>query len=74
MKGNIDVLMISETKIDDSFLLGNFLIDVFSKTYRLDCDSLGGGILQYVKEDILSVLLVVEIKPIEGFLCRNKSA
>ena len=72
--GNIDVLMISETKIDDSFLLGNFLVDVFSKTHRLDCDSLGKGMLQYVKEDILSVLLVVEINPIEGFLCRNKSA
>ena len=25
-KGNLDVLMISETKIDDNFLLGNFLI------------------------------------------------
>ena len=27
IKGNIDQLLVSETKIDDSFLIGNFLID-----------------------------------------------
>ena len=59
--------MISETKIDDSFPLGNFLIGGFSKPYRLDGDSLGGGILLYVREDIPSTLLEVETKPIEGF-------
>ena len=31
VKGNIDVLMISETNIDDSFPLGNFLIGGFCK-------------------------------------------
>ena len=39
VKGNINVLMISERKIDDSFVLGNFLIGGFSKPYRLDRDS-----------------------------------
>ena len=34
VKGNIDVLMISETKTDDSFPLGDFLIGGFSKPYR----------------------------------------
>ena len=67
VKGNIDVLMISETKTDDSFPLGDFLIGGFSKTYRLDRDSLGGGILLYVREYIPSNLLEVETKPIEGF-------
>ena len=56
--------MISEKKIDSS-PLGNFLIGGFSKTHRLDHDLLGGGILLYVKEDIPSNLLKVEIKPIE---------
>ena len=41
--------MISETKIDNSFPLGNFLIGGFSKPYRLDPDSFGGGILLYVR-------------------------
>ena len=67
VKGNINVLMISETKIDDSFSLGNFLIDGFSKPYRLDHDSLGGGILLCVREDIPTNLLEVETKPIGGF-------
>ena len=59
--------MISETKIDDSFPLRNFLVGAFSKPYRLDRDSLGGGILLYVREDIPTNLTEVETKPIEGF-------
>ena len=31
-----DVLVVSETKIDDSFPIGNFLVDGFSTPYRLD--------------------------------------
>ena len=30
VRGNVDVLMVSETKIDDSFPIGNFLIHDFS--------------------------------------------
>ena len=52
VKGNIHVLMISETKTDDSFPLGNFLIGDFSKPYKLDRDLLDGGILLYVREYI----------------------
>ena len=59
--------MISETKIDDSIPLGNFLIDGFSKPYRLDCHSLGWDILLYVREDIPSNVLEVETKPIATF-------
>ena len=59
--------MISETKIDDSFPLGIFLIGGFSKPYRLDRDSLGRGILLYVREDIPTKLTEVEAKPIKGF-------
>ena len=59
--------MISERNIDDSFPLENFLIGGFSKPYRLDRDSLGGGILLYLREDIPSNLLEVETKPTEGF-------
>ena len=67
VKGSIDVLMIYETKTDDSFHFENFLIGGFSKPYRLDRDSLGGCILLYVREDILSNLPEVKTKPIEGF-------
>ena len=43
IKGNIDVLLVSETKIDDSFPIRNFLMDGFRTLYRLDRNSNGGG-------------------------------
>ena len=67
IKGNIDVLLVSETKIDDSFPNGNFLIDGFSTSYRLDRNSNGGGLMLFVKEDIPSSLVEAEAKPIECF-------
>ena len=68
VKGNIDVLMVSETKIDDTFPVGNFVIDGFSTPYRLDRDSNGGGIMLYVREDIPSNLLATDEKNhIESF-------
>ena len=36
VKGNIYILLIWETKIDDSFPVGQFIIDGFSPPYRLD--------------------------------------
>ena len=67
VKGTIDVLMISETKIDGSLPIANFLTHGFSQPYRTDRYSSGGGIMLYVREDILSNLLKVECLPTEGF-------
>ena len=68
VKGNIDVLMVSETKIDYTFPVGNFVIDGFSTPYRLDRDSNGGGIMLHVREDIPSNLLATDEKNhIESF-------
>ena len=67
IKGNVDVLMTSETKIDDSFPVGQFLIEEFCTPYRLDRNLKGGGILLYVREDIPSNLITVDIYPIESF-------
>ena len=50
-------MLVSETKLDDSFPMAHFLLDGFSKPYRLDRCSNGGGILLYVKDDISSRLL-----------------
>ena len=74
VKGTVDVLMISETKIDDSFPIANFLIDGFSQPYRIDRNSSGGGIMLYVREDIPPSLLKVESLPIEGFFTKRKLA
>ena len=70
--------MVSETKIDNSFQVGNFVIGGFSTPYRLDHDSNGGGIILYVREDIISNLLATDEKSyIERFyvklnLCNEK--
>ena len=63
LKGTIDVLKISETKTDDSFPIGQFLIEGFCTPYRLDRNSKGGGVLLYVREDIPSNLITVDINP-----------
>ena len=44
-----DILIISETKIDESFPLSQFKIDGFSMPYRHDRNAHGGGILMYSK-------------------------
>ena len=54
LNNNIDILMISETKIDDTFPDSQFLIEGFSVPYRLDRTAKGGGILLYIREDIPS--------------------
>ena len=53
IQDNIDILMISETKIDASFPIGQFLLNGYSTPFRLDRNADGGGILLYVREDIL---------------------
>ena len=52
VKNNIDILLISETKIDNSFPKSQFLLHGFSEPYRLDRNSNGGGLLLYVRNDI----------------------
>ena len=66
---NLDILLISETKLDDSFPSAQFLLDGFSKPYRLDRCSNGGGILLYIRDDIPSRLFQIQIK-LKVFLLR----
>ena len=63
--------MISETKIDASFPIGQFLLNGYSTRFLLDRNAHGGGILLYVQEDIPSKLLLMEKKILfEVFLWR----
>ena len=52
MQGKVDIFIISETKIDESFPLNQFLIDGFSAPFRLDRNDEGGGIIIYIRDDI----------------------
>ena len=58
--------MISETKVDDSFPIGNFLIDGLRTPYRSDHYFKSGGIMFFAREDIPSNLLATENKLLEG--------
>ena len=66
VKGYIDILMISETKLDESFPVSQFLIDGYIVPFRFDRNGNGGGILLYIREDIPSKLLSI-YQDIEGF-------
>ena len=40
--------------MDDKFRQGQFVTDGFSAPYRLDLNCLGGGLMLFVREDILT--------------------
>ena len=66
VKGKVDVLMITETKLDDSFPTMQFNIEGYH-TFRLDRNEYGGGILLYVRDDIPSKFIPMKNSTIEGF-------
>ena len=68
-KDSLDVLMISETKLDETFPEGQFLMDGFTPLYRIDKNTNGGGIMLYIREDIQSrqILFKNDDKDIEHF-------
>ena len=56
IQGNVDILVITESKLDITFPMGQFVINGY-RLYRKDRDQFGGGILIYIREDIPSKLL-----------------
>ena len=47
---NIDILLISETKLDDSFSSVQFRLKELLTPYRLDRNSKGGGLLLHLRD------------------------
>ena len=68
MLNYVDVLVITETKFDDTFLTSQFLVTGFSISYRLDRNRNGGGIMIFIRDDIPSKMLTKHVFPdvIEG--------
>ena len=48
----MDALLLSETKIDETFSLEQFLISGFAKPLRLDRNSRSGGIMLFIRDNI----------------------
>ena len=67
IKGFVDVFMLSETKLDDSFPEGQFFIDSFHAPFRYDRNGNGGGILLYVRKDIPAKVVHCDFPTSERF-------
>ena len=52
VQDKVDILVITESKLDSSFPISQFIISGFSKPFRLDRNRNGGGVLIFVREDI----------------------
>ena len=52
--GNFDIMVISETKLDELFPNEQFKISGYALPCRLGYNQFGGGIMVFVREDILS--------------------
>ena len=48
IQGKVDILIITETKFDGSFPLDQFIINGYSKPYRLDRTRKRGGVIIYI--------------------------
>ena len=67
ISGKVDILVVSETKLDSSFPVSQFLISGYTTPYRYDRNCNGGGLLLYIREDIPSKVLSANLS-IEGLL------
>ena len=74
IKIKVDILVITETKLDSSFPDSQFIIDGFGQLYRLDRNKHGGGVMIFVSEDIPSKLVSKHTLPdeIEGMFIEIK--
>ena len=71
---NVHFLVIAETKLDDTFPLGQFYVEGFNIPYRRDRNHNGGGVIIYIREDIPSKTLEKHKLPqdVEGMLVELK--
>ena len=59
----IDILAIGETKLDDSFPSGQFSKKGFKNPYRLDHTANSGGIMLYVRENLIAREITLNTLP-----------
>ena len=57
VQGKVDILIVTETKLDSTFPTSQFMIDWYSEPYRFDRNRKGDRVLIYIRKDIASILL-----------------
>ena len=67
VKGFVDIFLIYESKVDDSFPEGQFIIDGSHAPFGCDRHRNGGRLLLYVREDIPSKVLHSDFPAAESF-------
>ena len=74
VKNNVDVLVVTETKLDSSFPSGQFSIDGFARPFRRDRNKNGGGVMIFVRDDIPIKEIKISFLPsdIECLVYRNE--
>ena len=55
--GKVGILLIIETKIDGTFPTSQFLMSGYSNVYRLDRNDKGGGIMLFIKDNLITFLV-----------------
>ena len=58
---NIDIFLISDSKLNDSFPDTQFVIDGFPPPYRKDRTDKGGGLILYIHNNIPSRTIGIEL-------------
>ena len=69
---DLDIFMVTETKLDDSFPVSQFNVEGFSTPFRLDRNKNCGGIILYSRSYIIASKLTSFTYPndIEAFLLK----
>ena len=63
VKKHIDIPVITETKLYNSFPTSQFLVKSFAEPFRLDQNRNGGGVIIYIRDDIPSRILSKHVFP-----------
>ena len=63
VQGKVNILIVTETKLDPTFPTSQFMIDGFSEPYCFGRNRNGSGVLIYIREDIPSKLLAYHKLP-----------
>ena len=69
----IDILMITETRLDNSFPASQFLIQDFCTSFRLNLNKNCGGILLYIRSHVTSTHKCIIKNQIEVFFGGDKN-
>ena len=62
-KNSVDVLVVTETKLDSSFPNGQFSIDGFARPFRRDRNKDGGGVMIFVRDGIPTKEIKIKFLP-----------